>query len=130
MRAQRSHRMPDSIRQRVSRTCADMVRYIVHTMDDQRGDRLWPADYMVFETNPLSIAYGACRIALFLRDACGELPARAAAWIRDRPLSIDTYTPGLFCGLSGISYALRAAGLADLRLTLARVNQCHHSLTT
>lgn len=113
MRAERSRRMPDSIAHRVSRTCANMVRYIVHTMDDQRSDRLWPADYMVFETNPLSIAYGACGIALFLRDACGELPARAATWIRDRPLSIDTYPPGLYCGLSGISYALRAAGLEE-----------------
>src|SRR5262249_50544578 len=33
--------------------------YILSTTDTQRKDRLWPADYRLLSTNPLSVAYGA-----------------------------------------------------------------------
>ncbi|MFD3731250.1 hypothetical protein [Streptomyces sp. NPDC058632] len=60
---------------------------------------------MVFSTNPLSVAYGACSPALFLRTAttAGAPPPEAAFWMRRQPAGNDTYPPGLYVGLGATS---------------------------
>jgi len=87
-----------------------IAQYLLAKTDVVRQDRLWPSDYRLFSTNPLSIAYGALGTALFLKQALGTLPANIEDWIDRQPLSVQTYPPGLFVGLSGIAWALHCLG--------------------
>jgi hypothetical protein len=86
--------------------------YIRATADPSRGDRLWPADARVFTTNPLSLAYGACGIALFLHRTDG-VPDDVVEWLLAQPLSVETYPPGLYVGLAGVAYAFDELDLDD-----------------
>jgi hypothetical protein len=92
---------------------AGMARHMVATADPGRTDRLWPADYTVFVSNPLSLAYGACGTALFLLDEVGGLPPELEAWILARPLSTSLYPPGLYTGLAGVAWALEELGHSE-----------------
>lgn len=94
----------------VRETIQGITDYILSTADPQRDDRLWPSDYRVFRTNPLNLAYGAWGIALYLRQASGEIPDTVLRWIDDRPLDVDRYPPGLLTGLAGIAWAQMEAG--------------------
>jgi serine/threonine protein kinase len=85
-------------------------QYILGTADLERTDRLWPADCRIFMTNPLSVAYGALGTALFLKAATGNLPEPFLQWILDRPISDESYPPGLFAGLAGVAWALSELG--------------------
>jgi serine/threonine protein kinase len=87
-----------------------IAQYLLAKTDVERQDRLWPSDYRLFSTNPLSIAYGALGTALFLKQALGTLPATIEDWIDRQPLSVQTYPPGLFMGLSGIAWGLDCLG--------------------
>jgi lantibiotic modifying enzyme len=97
------------------------AEYVLSTTRVDRVDRLWPADYSVFVTNPLSIAYGACGTALFLQRALGTIPTDVRRWLLERRLGTDTYPPGLFTGLAGIAHVFAElneleAGAAALQL--------------
>ena len=87
--------------------------YILASFDTGRDDRLWPSDYRIFATNPLSVAYGALGTALFLQQAGRELPAEIRTWIGERPLDHETYPPGLYVGLAGLAWALDRLGFED-----------------
>ncbi|MFF0750952.1 lanthionine synthetase C family protein [Streptomyces sp. NPDC004267] len=114
--AVRAHPYPE-----VRRTLRGLGDTLLRTYDGQRTDRLWPADYMVYATNPLSVAYGACGPALFLSAAgprsggpqAGGLPEEAAAWMLSLPLDNDTYPPGLYVGLAGIAWAFQELGMRE-----------------
>lgn len=109
--AVRAHPYPE-----VRRTLRGLGDTLLRTYDGQRTDRLWPADYMVYATNPLSVAYGACGPALFLSAAGPQgagLPAEVASWMLGRPLGTDTYPPGLYLGLAGIAWAFQELGMQD-----------------
>lgn len=93
-----------------------IARYILSTTDTSRRDRLWPAHMLVFETNPLSIAYGACGIALFLHEVNGGLPDPVRAWLLDRPIETRFYPPGLYLGTAGIAYAFDRLGFTERAL--------------
>jgi hypothetical protein len=102
-----------------------LVRYIVASADPSRGDRLFPADPVVFETNPMSIGYGACGVAHALRHITGEVPGEIRDWIIRQPLSNEAYPPGLYVGLSGIAWVLLEMGCEEQAykaLELARTN--------
>lgn len=102
---------PEEIRQAIQ----GIRSYIVSTTALDRRDRLWPADYRVFNTNPLSLAYGALGTALFLHRTEG-LDSGARGWILDQPLSRDTYPPGLFAGLAGVAWGLQEIGETERAL--------------
>lgn len=103
----------DPLAARLSETVAGVADDIVSTTALDRPDRLWPADVLVYETNPLSLSYGACGTALVLRQILGELPADAEAWILGRQLGTGTYPPGLYVGLAGIARAFAWMGHID-----------------
>jgi len=96
---------------------ADVVRrmaeYVVGTCDYGRTDRVCPAHYQVFGTNPMSVAHGAAGVALFLHRALGGLPAELRDWMLARPLDPALYPPGLFVGLAGVAVALAEVGLVE-----------------
>lgn len=79
-----------------------------------RRDCLWPSHPAVFGTNPMSLAYGATGIALFLKRAEGTLPAGVETWLLEQPVRHDAYPPGLWVGSSGVAYGMFQIGLHDL----------------
>jgi len=87
-----------------------------------RDDRLFPADWRVFATNPLGLAFGGTGIALFLDETGGvpaalldRLDALAAA------PSLDRYSAGLYVGLSGIAWAFARLGRVERAAALMRL---------
>jgi hypothetical protein len=90
-----------------------MVDFILSTADFSRQDRLFPADPAVFETNPLSLAHGACGVAYALQRITGEVPQAVLDWILSRPLASNEYPPGLYMGLSGIAWVFLELGLRE-----------------
>ena len=94
----------------ISAVIKGMTDYILSKMNTRRNDRLWPADYRVFSTNPVNVAYGAMGTALFLKTVLGELPPDAEQWLEQQDLSPEIYPPGLFVGLSGIAWGLEELG--------------------
>src|SRR5262249_31860595 len=98
---------------KISEIVDGISQYILSKSNVTREDRLWPSDYRLFSTNPLSVAYGALGTALFLKRALGELPETARQWIQERPVSLEVYPPGLFVGLSGMAWVFEELGLAN-----------------
>ena len=49
--------------------------------DFEREDRLFPADPMVFDTNPLSLGHGACGVAYVMHKLRGQVDERVLDWI-------------------------------------------------
>ncbi|MER6115580.1 lanthionine synthetase C family protein [Streptomyces sp. NPDC001743] len=105
----------DRIEADAEEALAETVKFVLRTAAYERTDRLWPAESLVYDTNPLSVAYGACGPALFLSspDTPTALPRRAMQWILDRPLSTDEYPPGLFLGLAGIACTMLRLGAVE-----------------
>jgi hypothetical protein len=101
------------IADRIAHTVQGIADHIRGSHDVTRSDRLWPSDFKVFTTNPLSIAYGACGPLLFLAERGLEIPHELDKWLLARPLSVDKYTPGLYLGLSGIAYTFWRLGHHD-----------------
>lgn len=107
----------------------DMMRYIDSAADFSRYDRLFPADPEVFTTNPLSLAHGACGVALVQWRVRGAVPSGVLDWILRVPIRRDAFSPGLYSGLSGIAWFwLELGEEARAREVLALV-QDHPYLT-
>ncbi|WP_426168619.1 class III lanthionine synthetase LanKC [Pseudoduganella sp. R-34] len=101
-----------------------MMRYIDSTADFERYDRLFPADPEVFSSNPLSLAHGACGIALVQHRVRGRVDSAVLDWIKRIPLKRDAYSPGLYSGLSGIAWFWLELGEEErARATLALAEQ-------
>jgi Lanthionine synthetase C-like protein len=105
----------------LSEAVSNLARNMVATMDTSRKDRLWPADAMVFQTNPLNVAYGACGTALFLHAALGELPPQARGWLLAQPVDLATYPPGLYSGVAGIAWSFVELGMTERALELFKL---------
>ena len=106
--------LPDD--QKIEENVEAIVEHIINTADYANPRRIFPSDYRVFQTNPLSLAYGAMGVALFLNRAMGETPEALKAELktRCRKMSNQDYPPGLFLGSSGIAWALDVIGLPEL----------------
>ncbi len=100
-------------RSRVKDVLERISEYILAKADSKSEERLWPSDYRLFSTNPLSVGYGAMGTALFLKAVSGKVPDEILEWIDRRPLSQESYAPGLYVGLSGIAWALEELGLKE-----------------
>ena len=89
----------------------DVMAHIEATATYDRSDRLFPGDAKLFTTNPLSVAYGAAGVAYALEKIKGKVPTATIDWMLGHTLSRQTYTPGLYIGLSGIAWTLLELGL-------------------
>ncbi|MBH5318639.1 class III lanthionine synthetase LanKC [Paenibacillus sp. GSMTC-2017] len=98
-------------------------KYIVQCADYHRTDRLFPADPLVFETNPLNLAYGAAGVVHALQRLNKEVPQAALTWILARSLSTEQIPPGLYTGMAGIAWVLLDAGLHEPAARLLRKAQ-------
>lgn len=89
---------------------ARIMQYIDTTADFNRLDRLYPADPEIFSANPLSLAYGACGVALVQHKVRGSVAPEVMDWIKQFPLRREAYAPGLYSGLSGIAWFFLETG--------------------
>ncbi|MEM9594534.1 MAG: lanthionine synthetase C family protein [Acidobacteriota bacterium] len=115
--------VPES--ERFLEAAQSLARFVVSTTQLDRTDCLWPADAVVFQTNPLHIAHGACGIALFAQRALGELPEGVEQWLLDRSADTGLYPPGLYSGLAGVAWSFSELGLRDRGLELIRAVDQH-----
>lgn len=111
------------------RLLGDIMRYIDSTADFSRFDRLYPADPEVFTTNPLSLAFGACGVAMVQKKVRGTVSQEVLDWIKRVPLRRDAFSPGLYSGLGGIAWFWLEMGEEQLaKQALAHAND-HPYLT-
>ncbi|HEY6235922.1 MAG TPA: class III lanthionine synthetase LanKC, partial [Candidatus Elarobacter sp.] len=90
-----------------------LAAYIVASADVLRADRLYPADFRVFDTNPLSLSYGAAGVLHALHRSGFTPPEEHVAWLLRSAISPQRYPPGLMLGSSGIAWVLLALGYDD-----------------
>ncbi len=90
-------------------------------MDLTRTDRLWPADALVFQTNALNLAHGACGTALFLHRACGALPPTVLSWLCAQRIETRSYPPGLYCGIAGVGWTFVELGMVERGLEVLQL---------
>jgi serine/threonine protein kinase len=103
-------REEEAIEPELRATTREIAQYLMNTYDVGRQDRLWPSDYSVFMTNPLSIAYGACGTILGLKDLQGEIPGEIEKWLFARSVGVTSVPPGLYVGLAGVAWTLAELG--------------------
>ncbi len=103
---------PDTDSRSLETDVAQISANILNTADLSRGDRVFPGDYRVFQTNPLSLAYGAMGILFFLKNAGATIPQDLARDITARcaRIELEDYPPGLWIGSAGVAWALDALG--------------------
>lgn len=118
----------EELRDRLRETVAAIIRYLSGTADTAREDRLFPADLSVFETNPLSVAYGATGVLYALHHLSGMAPEHLVDWVLRRPVSNDVYPPGLYLGQAGIAWVLGELGYLDPAVQIMRSARRHEML--
>ncbi|MFE9681315.1 class III lanthionine synthetase LanKC [Streptomyces sp. NPDC006285] len=115
---------------RITEVLDGVVDYMKETATPEREDRLLPADVLVFETNPLSLAHGA-HGALYAMHTLGrEIPDAFLSWTLRRPTGHDALPPGLYYGSAGVAWSLSALGHRDQAVRLLREAGGHPLLHT
>ncbi|MEU3985181.1 class III lanthionine synthetase LanKC [Streptomyces sp. NPDC026672] len=118
------------LHERIARTLDGVADYLGATADTDRDDRLFPADVLVYETNPLSLAHGAYGCLYALHTLGREIPDHLLAWALRRPSHQDALPPGLYYGSAGAAWALSALGHRDQAVRLLREAGGHPLLHT
>lgn len=108
------------LRARTAEVVRSVSRQLVATADPRREDRLFPADVAVFETNPLSVAYGAMGVLRAIDRLTGDVPKPLLGWALRRDVDSHAYPPGLYLGQSGIAWSLAELGELELARVLLR----------
>ncbi len=110
---------------RIVRSVAD---YLIGTADVEREDRLCPGDLTVFETNPLSVAYGTAGVLHAIYQLTGEVPEGLSAWLTRRQVTNELYPPGLYMGQAGVAWVAGEIGLPEVALNIMRSVRNHELL--
>ncbi|NJO66110.1 MAG: protein kinase/lanthionine synthetase C family protein [Leptolyngbyaceae cyanobacterium RM1_405_57] len=116
------------LRSRVREVVNAIICYLHGVADTAREDRLFPADLWVFETNPLSIAYGAMGVLYALHHLGSKVPTHLMEWVLQHPISNDEYPPGLYLGQAGISWVLSELGYLEFAVKTMRSARRHDTL--
>jgi tRNA A-37 threonylcarbamoyl transferase component Bud32 len=119
---------PRELRRRARATVDGIVRYLHATASPGRSDRLFPGDLAVFETNPLSVAYGAAGVLYALLQITGKVPRPLLTWMLRREVASSDYPPGLYLGQSGIAWVLAQMGQVELAVQIMRDARRHELL--
>ena len=96
-------------------TAEQLAEFLLDRIEPTSKDRLFPADAFMYQTNSLSLGFGACGVLYALRKCGIELPARAYDWLESKLDSAkhDEFPPGLLTGSAGIAWCLWELGLRD-----------------
>jgi hypothetical protein len=119
--------LPGRLRAEVERTLAGIGDYLAGVADPGRADRVFPADLAVFETNPMSVAYGACGSAYALSQITGRVPGAVLGRLLSEPVRSADYPPGLYHGQAGIAWVLDELGHPEIAVRLLE-SACAHPL--
>jgi tRNA A-37 threonylcarbamoyl transferase component Bud32 len=104
------------------------LAYIESSADPERADRLFPACFRMFETNPMGLWYGATGTAAALRRVTGTVPPTVLAWIDAHGIDPAAYAPGLTVGMAGIAWALLELEREERALNVLAQAQRHARL--
>ena len=118
----------ETVRKLAKETVDGVVRYLNNTANTSRNDRLFPADLTVFETNPLSIAYGATGIIYALYQLTGQVHQHFLDWILQHTVDNSSYPPGLFLGQAGIAWVLYELGYKERAISIMHSARDHKNL--
>ena len=113
---------------RIETTLDGVVKFLHGTADLQREDRLFPADPLVFETNPLSVAHGAYGCLYALHTVGGEVPDTFLTWALRKPTGHEALPPGLYYGSAGVAWVLSAMGHREVAARVLRDAAGHRLL--
>jgi tRNA A-37 threonylcarbamoyl transferase component Bud32 len=113
------------LHKRIEATLDGIVDYLHAIADTRRTDRLFPANLVVFQTNPLSLAYGAYGCFHALQVVRGAVPDRLFAWALERSTAHDALPPGLYYGSAGVAWAQSALGHHDLAVATLHTALSH-----
>jgi serine/threonine protein kinase len=102
----------DDALQKIIEQIGNYIRAQIHEREDPLD---LPTDYRRFLTNPLSVAYGASGIAVFLRRCRQNLPSGFQNALRKEAKKVKNgrYPPGLYIGSSGIAWTLLELGFTE-----------------
>jgi class III lanthionine synthetase len=98
-----------------TKTSQQLAEFLLDRIEPTAKDRLFPADPFMYQTNSLSLGFGACGVLYALRKCGFELPARAYDWLENKLDSAkdDEFPPGLLTGSAGMAWCLWELGLRD-----------------
>ncbi|MDP9024070.1 MAG: class III lanthionine synthetase LanKC [Candidatus Eremiobacteraeota bacterium] len=99
--------------------------FVLSTATLERRDRLFPADFHLFSTNPLGLGYGASGVLAALSRAGVSVSSELVSWVVDRDIEHELYPPGWLSGMAGIAWAMLDLGQADFAHGLMRSAQTH-----
>lgn len=99
--------------QRLAETVRESCRFIKANADLHRKDRIFPADPLVYETNPMSLAHGAAGVLYALDKVEGRVDARLLERLASEEVQAQSCPPSLYHGLSGIAWALLELGCPE-----------------
>ncbi|MFJ9373384.1 class III lanthionine synthetase LanKC [Streptomyces sp. NPDC101455] len=108
------------LHRRIAATLDGVAKYLRNTADLQREDRLFPADVLVFETNPLSVAHGAYGCLYALHATGDAVPDTFLSWALRKPTGHKSLPPGLYYGSAGVAWVLSALGHRDIAARVLR----------
>jgi serine/threonine protein kinase len=128
--AWRSRENSDDLCRATRETLDRIIDFARNSADLSRRDRLFPADKLVFATNPLSVAYGASGVLHLLRTVTGEVDPELVHWVLAAPMENYDYPPGLYLGKSGIAWVLDDIGHTERAQALLRESGAHPLLWT
>jgi tRNA A-37 threonylcarbamoyl transferase component Bud32 len=94
-------------------TVREGCRFIKENADLHRKDRLFPADPMVYQTNPLGLAHGAAGVLYALNRVEGSVEPRLVERLLKEEITAADYAPGMQNGLAGIAWTMLDLGRAD-----------------
>lgn len=105
--------------------------FILGNVEDNREDRLFPADPFLYSTNPMSLGFGACGVMYALKKCGFENPPKAYTWFEKKLKDVNEwiYPPGLLTGTSGIAWALSELGYNDKSLKIMEITNKHKLLS-
>ena len=114
-----------SIRKPDRGTVESIAAYIIDSADLTRNDRLFPADFHIFSTNALSVAYGAAGTLAALQRAAIEVPQSLVDWLATTPISQSACPPNLSLGSAGVAWSLLDLGREGRAEEIMRGSRSH-----
>lgn len=99
------------------------MNYIRNVVDYSNKNRLFPADPLVFMTNPISIAHGAAGVVYSLFKITKEVPIQMIDWIQKKLSKESLVPPGLYIGTSGVAWSMWDCGYQEISLEIMKNNE-------
>jgi serine/threonine protein kinase len=93
----------------------ELGNFILANMRLPKSASLFPADPFMYQTNPLSLGFGACGVLYALKKSGFEIPNPAYDWLESEldHVKPEKLPPGLLTGASGIAWTLSEIGRED-----------------